>query len=353
MFRTYLLRPRMCYMSLSKNKTSLIGVAALLMVSNSVFAEQNDPGRRQFAYVANENSDSIAGYKLDASTGALSPSHGFSFGNEPTGPSWVAVDPAGRFLYATEPFGGVNAIAGFQIDRPGGRLTPIPGMPFGDHNPPVAMAIDPTGRFAYAVNQGSNNVSAYIIRPKTGRLASIPGSPFVAGNSPSAVAVDPSGRFVYVTNEVSATISSYSIDSQTGALTAIAGTPPATGLSPVSIAIDPNDKLVYVAGIGSGNVSGYSIDQTTGALTALSTSPFAAGAGGLNGITFDPSGKYVYVAGFGGIFSFAINLTPDAFAVTGGLPSQSYGQLTLIAGSPFGGGDPASIVVDYTGAFAY
>ena len=77
------------------------------------------------------------------------------------------MDPAGRFLYATNQFGG-----------------------------------DPSGRFAYVANLGSNNVSAFTIDERSGRLSPVSGSPFAAGTFPSAIAVDVLGKFVYVTNEI-------------------------------------------------------------------------------------------------------------------------------------------------------
>jgi probable HAF family extracellular repeat protein len=107
--------------------------------------------------------------------------------------------------------------------------------------------------------------------------------------------------------------------------------------------VDPNDKWVYVANQGSNDISGYYIDPTSGALGPLNGSPFAAGAGGVNSVTVDPSGQYVYLAGYGGLFVYSIN----QFAPI------NFSGLTLVSGSPFGGGNPNFVAVDYTGTFLY
>ena len=205
----------------------------------------------QLAYVADEDSGKVSGYIVNSATGKLTPIEGSPFTTGKSGPTSVAVDPAGRFLYATNQFAGDNDVAGFVIDCGTGKLTPIPGSPFKAGSGPSAVAIDPSGRFVYVANLGSNNISAYTIDEKSGRLVPVAGSPFPTGTFPSAIAVDALGKFVYVTNESSNNVSGYTINSTTGALTPISGSPFATGDSPLSVAVDPNDRFVYVANQGS------------------------------------------------------------------------------------------------------
>jgi probable HAF family extracellular repeat protein len=313
--------------------------------------ECQDFGSQQFAYVTNAGGNTVSGYRINASSGALTPVPESPFRTGNAGPTTAAVDPAGRFLYVTNQYAEDNNVAGFRINRETGRLTPIPGSPFATGSGPASIAIDPSGKFAYVANLGSNNVSAYRVEPITGRLIALPGSPFAAGTFPSYVTVDPLGKFVYVVNALSNDISGYAI-AATGTLTPIAGSPFPAGTYPLSVAVDPNERFVYVANQGSDNISGYTINATTGALTALPTSPYAAGGGGLFSIAFDPAGGYVYAAGYGGIFAYSIDQNTTDFS--GGFPpTPRYGQLTQVSGSPFGGGAPNSIVVDYTGKFAY
>ena len=302
---------------------------------------EHHPGN-QFAYVADQGSGKVLGY-IAGDNGKLTPIAGSPFSTGKSGSTSVAVDPAGRFVYATNQFAGDNDISGFQIDGDTGKLTPIHGSPFKAGSGPSAVAIDPSGRFAYVANLGSNNVSAYTIDEGSGRLVPVAGSPFTAGDFPSAIAVDPLGKFVYVTNESSNNISGYTINSTTGVLTPISGSPFATGNSPLSVAVDPNDRWVYVANQGGNDVSGYFLDSTSGALSPLAGSPYAAGAGGVNSVTVAPNGQYLYLAGYGGLFVYSI----------GQLEPFQGGVLTPVQGSPFGGGNPNFVAVDYTGTFLY
>jgi 6-phosphogluconolactonase len=334
----------------------VLAFSPLLLIASASAenASLNDiVGCNQFAYVANEDANNVSGYKINAANGELTALEGSPFTTGESGPTSVAVDPAGRFLYVTNQYLQDNDVAGFRIDCASGKLTPVPGSPFAAASGPSAIAIDPSGRFAYVSNLGSNSVSAYTIDGSSGRLVPVSGSPFAAGTFPASVAVDPLGKFVYVTNELSNSVSGYTINAKTGALTAIAGSPFATGTFPLSVAVDPNDRFAYVADEGSGEISGYSINPTTGALTALATSPYAGGTGQFESITVDPTGGFVYLADEGGVFAYSINQNSTAIGGTGIPPMDLYGQLTPVTGSPFGGGTPAFAAVDYTGTFVY
>jgi 6-phosphogluconolactonase len=308
----------------------------------SAAEDEHLPGN-QFAYVADQGSGKILGYIVNSANGKLTVIEGSPFATGKSGSTSVAVDPAGRFLYATNRCAGDNDLSAFRIDRESGRLTPIPGSPFASGAEPTAVAIDPSGRFAYVANLGTNNVSAYTIDEKSGRLSPVTGSPFAAGTSPSAIAVDPLGKYVFVTNSKSNNVSGYAINGSTGGLTPLLGSPYATDSSPSSVAVDPNDRFVYVANQGSNDISGYFVDPTSGALSPLNGSPYSAGAGGVSSVTVDPSGQHVFLAGDGGLFVYSINQVAPFF----------YGQLTPLSGSPFGGGNPNFVAVDYTGTFLY
>jgi DNA-binding beta-propeller fold protein YncE len=153
-----------------------------------------------FAYVANLGSDppfgggNVSGYTIDSTSGALTPISGSPF---PAGsvPSSVAVDTSGRFAYVANSFvfGGGNSVSGYTIDSTSGALTPIPGSPFPAGIVPRSVAVDPSGSFAYVANAGRlsqpGNISGFTIDSTTGALTPIPGSPFPTGATPVSVAV--------------------------------------------------------------------------------------------------------------------------------------------------------------------
>jgi 6-phosphogluconolactonase len=194
-----------------------------------------DPSGK-FAYLAIDNTMGTWAYTIDASTGALSEISGSPFAESATytPPSAVAVHPGGKFLYATNLTG--DTVTGFEIDATSGALSPVAGSPFAAGMNPYALVIDSTGTHAYVANQLSNNVWAYTIDGATGALAPIAGSPFAAGGAPESVAIDPTGSFLYAANEGDGTVSAFGIDSSTGALTPAAGSPFHAGPNPTSIA---------------------------------------------------------------------------------------------------------------------
>jgi 6-phosphogluconolactonase len=320
---------------------------ALTLSPFALTAQSNN----QYAYVAIADSGQVFGYRLNATNGNLTPLEGSPFPNSNLdGSSSITADPAGRFLYATSQYAPTNKnVIGFRIDRPTGRLTPIPGSPFGAGAVASAIAIDPSGRFAYVSNYGGNSVSAFKIDQSDGRL--LPIASYAAGSTPGAVTVDPLGKFVYVANSVSNDVSGYAINQATGALTQITGSPFPTGTGPRSLAVDPNERFVYVANYGSDNIWGYTINPTSGALAPLGTSPYAVGDAGVFSVAVAPTGADVYVAGYGGVYAYSINQNSEDFSSFP--PTNLYGQLTPIQGSPFGGGLSQFVTVDHTGTFLY
>jgi hypothetical protein len=173
--------------------------AALMMAAAAQTASAQDKPRDdddanpgQFAYVANFGSqNTISGFAINESTGALTPVPGSPFKNVDA-PISVTVDPTGSFVYATQG----AAISGYRIKAATGALTPVRGSPFSSPDP-RDIIVDPTGRFVYAANFSSGNVTAYRINSDTGQLINIPGSPFAADSGSYSVAVDPAGRFLY------------------------------------------------------------------------------------------------------------------------------------------------------------
>src|SRR6516164_2279178 len=86
-----------------------------------------------------------------------------------------------EFAYVTNE--NVNSISGFSINATG-ALTPVSGSPFATGTSPIGIAVDPAGKFVYAANANSKNVSGYSINTSTGALTPVPGSPFTAGSHP-------------------------------------------------------------------------------------------------------------------------------------------------------------------------
>jgi 6-phosphogluconolactonase (cycloisomerase 2 family) len=123
------------------------------------------------AYVVNELDSTVATYRFDAATGALTPlqvittlptSH---VGNS-TGAA-IAVTPSGRFLFASNR--GHDSIAVFAADRSTGLLEHA-GWHATQGQVPRFVTLDPTGSVLLAANQSSDTIVSFRIDQEKGGL---------------------------------------------------------------------------------------------------------------------------------------------------------------------------------------
>jgi 6-phosphogluconolactonase (cycloisomerase 2 family) len=258
----------------------------------------------------------LLGYSLDQSTGAPTalPTSFFSSGIL-TSPQGMATLPNTNLVYVAD----AGRIDAFCVDSDTGSPTPIPGSPFASGSNPQ-LAVDPSGKFLYASDDDDpGGVLAFTVG-FGGGLTPISGSPFAIpgqtnSNSQPFGIVD-TGKFVYTALLATNQIAAFSIDSQTGVLAPVPGSPFAAGTEPIVLALANN--FLYAVNNVDGSISGYSINPDTGALTPVPGSPF-----GNDGFTLvvDPSGKYLYVSLSVGINGF--NIDPTTGALTQGLAGVS------------------------------
>jgi 6-phosphogluconolactonase (cycloisomerase 2 family) len=283
-----------------------------------------------FAYVANENSNSITAYTVDSVTGALTELGGSPFGAGST-PISVKGTPNGKFVYVSN--WGDNTISGYSVNGINGVLSPIAGSPFPTGPNPISLAVSPSGKFLYAADDnfegtGTPGVSAFAINVVTGALTEISGSPYSAGTEPVGVILTPSGKYLYVSDSLDDTVYVFAVDAD-GTLTSVPGSPYAAGGSyPLWMAVSPSGRFLYVPNANSDNISVYRISSISGALTPISGSPFVGFGGQPASAAVTPSGNFLYVAETGdNVAAYSIN--------------QGTGALAPVSGSPFpGGNDP-------------
>lgn len=156
----------------------------------------------EFAYIS--NSDSIAMYRLDPTTGVP----GKIDADVIVFNSGVILGPSGKFIYAASPQSqdSVPSITVFAIDPATGRLSQIAGSPFAfppgwaDPFTKYYPSFHPSGKFLYLANGGRTGVFA--IDPETGAPSEIAGSPFVVSpfDNGGYMTIDPSGRVGYGTS---------------------------------------------------------------------------------------------------------------------------------------------------------
>jgi 6-phosphogluconolactonase len=129
------------------------------------------PGKK-YVYFVNEQGCSISAYRLDSSTGAISPvqtvstlPEGFSGKNTC---AQIHMSRDGKLLFASNR--GHDSIAAFSIAQDSGKLTPIGQT--ATEKTPRAFNLDPQDRFLLAAGLDSGKMAVYGIGPQSGALLS-------------------------------------------------------------------------------------------------------------------------------------------------------------------------------------
>jgi 6-phosphogluconolactonase len=296
-------------------------------------------------YVSDFLNDSLDGFSINSSTGALTPISGspFSLGGTPPGAGGLSPFVAdGVYLYATDL--NARAVAGFSFDNNSGALTPVPGSPFpAGHTPVQAAQAGTQGKFLYVSDNGDSagGILGFTIDPNTGALTPISGSPFPTGPTgsfPGPSALIANGNFLYValagTVNANNQIVVFSIDQNTGSLTPIPASPFVTGNDPLYMALVPvttsSQAFLYTANIQDNTISAFTVNDSTGALTPVNGSPYS-GASTLAGLAVSPT-----ATNSGTFFLYAADQSGKILGYT---IDGNTGALSAIAGSPFSAGN--------------
>ncbi|MCU1296312.1 MAG: hypothetical protein JWO91_590 [Acidobacteriaceae bacterium] len=306
-------------------------------------------------YVANQGSHDVDAYFINRSNGNLTQVPGSPFAIAGVGYR-VVVHPSGHFVYVTNAnSNGTIDVNAFAVQS-SGSLKPVPGSPFSAPGTPLrpALAMDPTGKYLYAsaTLSGNGAVAAFTIDQTSGALTSVPGSPFVdptysgctqfCHESPTDVAVDPQGKYVYAVLGIEDGIAGFRIDQSTGALTDLTGSPyPEQYFCTGNIcnyswtmSIDPSGKFFYVSNTESNDFSIFKLNESTGVPTyAENTANTQGGICVPYTVNVDPSGSFVYNLGTTSCGP------PWTNAVLGFAINQGNGSLTSVPGSPFANPD--------------
>ncbi len=201
---------------------------------------------------------------------------------------------AASYLYALNDSTSGNQIYGFSVDETTGALTSLPGFPFatgylgGGSTNLEMIAIDSVNKRLYALNRGSNNISAYAINEADGTLKSLRFSPIEGIVNERVIKVHPSGSPLVVGGDL---IASYNITTR-GAMPA-SGSPysPGTNVSPAGATFSRDGNYFYTGGNLGNFYGGFAVDRRTGVLTPLAGSPFDSGSQTPNPTATDLTGR--------------------------------------------------------------
>ena len=223
------------------------------------------------------------------------------------------------FVYALQQVsGGANQIQGFRLDSTTGSLTPLAGFPV------ATGALGGSGSFSehvayrngllFVVNELSASLSVFIVNTGTGALTAAPFSPIALSGDLACVVAAPTNNVVVVGSNAGM----HSIVITPTTATVAAGSPFATaGASPFSCAVSRDGNFAYTGGNVGTTFAGFSVNPSTGVLTPLAGSPFSTGAGNPVGYATDSAGR-LFVSNFGG--------GVRAFTTAAGVPTDVTGN---------------------------
>ena len=168
-----------------------------------------------FLYVADNTAGLMFSYAINTSTGALVQnglaqlSLGASAGN----PGFIAIDPAGTFLYVGDLTSGLISV--FAINSGTGVLTFGSVVPSAaTNNAPIGIGIGNVsgiGELIFTANQGTSTVWEFFVQ-----APGFPAQPVAFGagklNQPTGLVVDPQNKFVYTTNLGGGTVSEFALN---------------------------------------------------------------------------------------------------------------------------------------------
>ena len=125
----------------------------------------------RYLYTSGETGSSISAWSWDENKGELKVLQNLT--TRPAGftgrntPADIAMHPSGRFVYVTNR--GAGTLAGFRIDQSTGALTAVDQAEI-DSPSSWSMACDPSGKWALATAQLGDEVVVYSVDQRTGRL---------------------------------------------------------------------------------------------------------------------------------------------------------------------------------------
>jgi 6-phosphogluconolactonase len=308
-------------------------------------------------------SEGIYAYSYDAGTAQIAP---LGLAAETTNPSFIAISPDGKFLYAVNEVqdyqgpnsGGVSAFA-IDHDKNGhatGKLTFLNEVPSRGADP-CYIIVDKAGKHVLVANYTGGSVAVFPVLAD-GKLGEA--SAFVQhtgkGTNPQrqegphahSIDLSPDNRFAFVDDLGLDEVKVYKFDGAKGTLTP--NDPPfvkvEAGSGPRHFALHPSGKFAYVVSEMAGTVTAFSVDLKAGTLHSVQTiSTLPKGFSGLiedAEIEVHSSGKFLYASNRGDGNSIAVYaIDPDK------------GTLTLVEITPTQGKAPRHFQIDPTGTLLF
>jgi len=292
----------------------------------------------------------IFAFAFDPATGALAP-RGAAGGV--TNPSFLALHPSGRFLYAvgetSQGDGQPGSVWAFALEREPFALRALGSQASGGSHP-CHLHIDPGGRWLFVANYSSGSLQVLPIGAD-GALGPPAAHVQHEGRGPRddrqeaphahSALLDPAGRHLIVADLGIDRLVVYRLDPETGALEPAGEGVARPGAGPRHMAFHPDGRLLYVANELDNTVSLFEYDAERGGLRevqAVATLPDGAPENTVADIHLADDGRRLYVSNRG-------HNSLAVFAVGGD------GRLERLAAPGCGGAWPRNFALAPGGGF--
>jgi 6-phosphogluconolactonase len=301
-------------------------------------------------YTRPNKSKGIYAWRFNAATGKLTP---IGLVGETASPSFLAVHPNRKFLYAVNEIGNykgakAGSVTSFSIDAKTGMLKALNTVSTrGDG--PCHLAVDPTGKWLIVANYGGGSVAEYPVQAdgtlgEASTFVQHEGSSVDAarqkGPHAHATVLSPDGKLVFVNDLGLDKILAYQVAGLKPA------DPPFTkiapGAGPRHLAFAPNGHNAYA--ITEMTASVVAFRYAGGKFEELQTLPnLAEDVPGKSGaeIAVHPTGRFVYTS------------TRGANLITVFAVDPAKGTLTVVDRTPTQGKTPRNFTIDPTGAYLF
>jgi 6-phosphogluconolactonase len=307
-------------------------------------------------YTTGGTSRGIYLLELDTASGTLT-ARGVA--GESVNPSFLAVHPSRRFLYAVGEINEFNgektgAVSAFAVDASSGTLTPL-NQQASRGQGPCFVTVDRAGKNVLVANYGSGSVACLPIAGD-GRLS--PAASFQQHEGSSAnpqrqqgphahsINLDAANRFAIAADLGLDKLFVYRFDAEKGTLTP--NDPPfarvAPGSGPRHFAFHPDGRHAYVISEITLTVTAFDYDPERGVLSeiqTLSTLPDGVQGKGLSTaeVQVHPSGRFLYGSNRG-------HNTIAIFAI-----DPASGRLRAVGHQSTEGKTPRNFAIDPTGRY--
>jgi len=330
---------------------------SLLLLASTAFAASPE----YFVYIGTytrTHGKGIYTFRFQPATGRLTP---LALAAETSSPSFLAVHPNQRFLYAANEHEGPdqpgknNKVSAYAIDPKSGSLQFLNRVSCQGEGP-AHIVIDKSGKFLLVSNYRSGSVTLLPIRAD-GRLAeatavdqhhgSGPNKERQAGPHAHGGVFSPDNRFALVAEHGIDEVMIYRFDPLKGSLTLneppfLKATP---GAAPRHLAFHPNGRILYELNELGSTVTVLIYEAANGTIRRvqeITTIPEGFSATNATAqLQVDRSGKVLYVS----------NRGHDSIAVFAIDPRK--GTLTLVEHVPTQGKTPRDFSLDPTGSFLF